>query len=292
MTVCPSCAPPVRPCTVPLACAPVLCPCTVPLSCAAVVPTVCTQLGCDLPKIRTAIVAGSAIPLLMFLVWNGVVLGTVPVDAVSTAGAATFDPLEALRAGGDSLGQVVRVFSLLAIATSFIGFCYGLVDFYADLLNDLLLSNGARAGTLASLQPSSALPPADLSIDERAAADDDDDDDDDDDPYALGSDAPERPLPLKAGLYALVLLPPLGVAIVDPSLFFAALDNAGTFGILTLFGILPAAMAWSQRYGPDAEPIVPPALPGGRLTLGAMVGLAAAVIGLEVAEKFGVILVQ
>ena len=70
--------------------------------------------------------------------WTGVVLGSVPFDAAASAaagGAGTFDPLEVLRANGDSLGEVVRVFSLLAIVTSFIGFCLGLVDFYADLLN-------------------------------------------------------------------------------------------------------------------------------------------------------------
>ena len=47
----------------------------------------------------------------------------------------------------------------------------------------------------------------------------------------------------------ITLLPPLVIAEYDPTLFFAALDNAGTFGILVLFGMVPAAMAWQQRYG-------------------------------------------
>lgn len=156
-----------------------------------------------------------------------------------------------------------------------------------------------------------------------------------DDPYADA--AIERPLPTKAGLYALVLAPPLVVALYDPSLFFAALDNAGTFGILTLFGIIPAWMtctllhgasnpthppnfrsaclpqpstiilhvgrlpavplrcaplsfpADNMRYGQDAEPVVPEAIPGGKITLGAMAGGATLVIALEIAEKFGVL---
>ena len=71
---------------------------------------------------------------------------------------------------------------------------------------------------------------------------------------------------------------------------FRALDNAGTFGILTLFGIIPAAMAWSMRYtGDESVPLVPPVVPGGKLTLGAMTGGAVLVIGLEVAEKFGLL---
>ena len=235
-----------------------------------VVPTVCYQLGCDMAKISRAILLGSAIPLLMFLVWDGVVLGAVPFEAAaaSLADGTLFDPLQALRESGDSFGEVVRIFSLLAIVTSFIGFAIGLVDFFADLLG---VDDAQPA-------PSPSAPAVAMSAATAAAADDDD-------PY--GDASLERPLPTKALLYSLALLPPLGLATWDPSLFFAALDNAGTFGILTLFGIVPCLMVWQSRYGDDAMPSVPPQLPGGRLTLGAMMGGAAAVIGLELVEKYG-----
>jgi tyrosine-specific transport protein len=238
-----------------------------------VVPTITYQLGCDMEKIRVAILGGSLIPLLMFLLWNGVVLGSVPFDAAASASldGSIFDPLEALRAGGDLFGEVVRVFSLLAIITSFIGFCYGLVDFYADLLN---LNNDMPASTLASDSAGATTLEAALG-------------DDDGDPY--DEPALERPLPIKAGLLSLTLLPPLAIATIDPSLFFSALDNAGTFGILTLFGIIPCLMAWTQRYGPGADPVVPDALPGGKLTLSAMIGLACVFVGIEGAERLATI---
>jgi tyrosine-specific transport protein len=250
-----------------------------------VVPTITYQLGCDLPKIRSAILAGSAIPLVMFLAWNAVVLGSVPAEAAAAAAASgeIFDPLATLRSSGDSLGEVVRVFSLLAIVTSFIGFCLGLVDFYADLLG---IDNGAGGGggggggggeegangSSGGRAAASAMVPAT---------------DADADALFASATASERPLPQKAGLYALVLLPPLLVASCDPSLFFAALDTAGTFGILTLFGILPALMSWSQRYGDEADPAVSGIVPGGKASLAVMIGGAAAVIGLEVAERVG-----
>lgn len=78
-----------------------------------------------------------------------------------------------------------------------------------------------------------------------------------------------------------ILLPPLAVAVTDPDVFFTALDNAGTFGISLLCGVLPAAMAWRQRYteasaggeGGDEEEgtlatlATLPLVPGGKATL-------------------------
>jgi tyrosine-specific transport protein len=72
--------------------------------------------------------------------------------------------------------------------------------------------------------------------------------------------------------------------------------GAGTYGVLTLFGILPAAMAWQSRYGsqqqeqgqeqgqqqgPGAQSCQP-LLPGGAPVLIAVGGAAGAVIAHEV----------
>ena len=207
-----------------------------------VVPTCCFLLGCDLARIRIALLAGTGLPMLMFISWSAVILGSVPYDAASAAGG-TFDPLLALREAGGAFGGVLRVFSLLAVTTSLIGFSYGLTDFFADLFG------------------------MDASLDEGK----------------------ERPAEQKATLYALALVPPVAIATYaiteDPSLFFSVVDNAGTYGILVIFGLLPALMAWEQRYGADAEPLVEDAVPGGRAGLAAIAGGAAAVIGLETWEK-------
>jgi hypothetical protein len=92
----------------------------------------------------------------------------------------------------------------------------------------------------------------------------------------------------KALLGALTLLPPLGFAVGDPSIFFSALDNGGTYGVMTLFGILPAAMAWAQRYGEGRDPdtaFAEEALPGGKLTLLAMIAAGAAFVSVETWER-------
>jgi len=86
-----------------------------------------------------------------------------------------------------------------------------------------------------------------------------------------------KPLP-----YLLTLLPPLFLSLLDPEIFFKALDFAGTYGVLVLFGVFPAAMSWSERYSDESEAPVPPIVPGGKLTLSVVLGGALLVIVSEV----------
>ena len=85
-----------------------------------------------------------------------------------------------------------------------------------------------------------------------------------------------QPLP-----YFLTLAPPLALALLAPGKFFDALDFAGTYGVLILFGLIPVAMAWSERYSGttlSSQQVVP----GGQPLLVAVAAGAAAVIGREV----------
>ncbi|URE26799.1 Tryptophan/tyrosine permease family [Musa troglodytarum] len=190
-----------------------------------VVPVLCTNLEGDLSKVRTAVVLGTAIPLVLFLIWNAVILGTIP--NLDTTGALT-DPLQQLRSENGIVGPIVEVFSFFAIATSYIGFVLGLSDFVSDLLK---LPSGQS-----------------------------------------------KPLP-----YLLTLLPPLVLSLLDPEIFFKALDFAGTYGVLVLFGVIPAAMSWSERYSKSSlTPITPPLVPGGRSTLIIVTGGALFVIFSEI----------
>ncbi|KAL0459077.1 UNVERIFIED_CONTAM: Tyrosine-specific transport protein [Sesamum latifolium] len=92
-----------------------------------------------------------------------------------------------------------------------------------------------------------------------------------------------KPLP-----YLLTLVPPLILALLDPEIFFKALDFAGTYGVLVLFGVLPAAMSWSDRYSESSESLkIPPLVPGGKLTLSLVMGGAGLVILTEILENFG-----
>lgn len=53
--------------------------------------------------------------------------------------------------------------------------------------------------------------------------------------------------------------------------------------VLVLFGVLPAAMSWSERYSKSSlTPITPPLVPGGRSTLIIVTGGALFVIFSEI----------
>ncbi|KAG6413998.1 hypothetical protein SASPL_126714 [Salvia splendens] len=129
-----------------------------------------------------------------------------------------------LGSGGVSL-PIVDVFSVLAIATSYIGFVLGLSDFLADL-----------SGFAETRE------------------------------------------------YVLTLVPPLILSLLDPEIFFKALDFAGTYGVLVLFGVLPAAMSWSDRYSGSSE--TPTLVPGGKgkVTLSLVMAGSALVI---LTDNFG-----
>jgi tyrosine-specific transport protein len=188
-----------------------------------VVPVVVTRLEGDIPKIRQSIIIGSLIPLIMFLLWNAVILGSVSPDMFSTG---DFDPLQILRSGsaGEWLGSLLSIFSEFAIATSFIGFVYGLRDFFQDIF------------PLTQQPTSSRLP-----------------------------------------LYSLILLPPMSLGAINPSIFITALDFAGTFSISVLGGIIPALMSWKQRQEPHLN-MHQSLVPGGKLTLISMMGIASVLI--------------
>ena len=201
-----------------------------------VVPIIASSLEGDVTKIRTAIVSGVAVPLVMFLAWDAAVLGTATsgtatattqhiiteLTTTATSMSQQIDPLAALRSsGGPVASALVDGFSILAVATSFIGFVLGLSEFLAEALK-LPVSGGGG----------------------------------------------------KLIAYSLTLLPPLAMALVYPGLFLAALDFAGTYGVLVLFGLVPVAMVWRERYVAGTTLSSIRVVPGGQFVLVAA-GLAA-----------------
>jgi tyrosine-specific transport protein len=83
----------------------------------------------------------------------------------------------------------------------------------------------------------------------------------------------------KAILAFLTLGPPLMFALYDPTVFLSALNYAGGYGTVVLFGILPALMVWQGRYRMGLKG--PLLLPGGKFTLLAILLVSAGVMVLQ-----------
>ena len=203
-----------------------------------VVPVVATQLEGDAAKAKLALGAGTAIPFAMFVLWDAALLGSVSqaqaedaLDAVARSGGA----IEAIADPLEALQATSPAATALVAGFSFFAITTSFLGFVLGLV-DFLTDGLGFAAT-------------------RAKTD-----------VAGTGTKPEgndwRP-------FALTLVPPWAFALSYPDVFLDALDTAGTFGVLTLFGCMPPAMAWSNRYGgfrDDVTKAIPGDTSGGSAT--------------------------
>jgi len=103
------------------------------------VPSLTTYLKRDRKSLRFAILVGSAIPLVIYLAWEWVILGIVPMsgngglDALSQENMAT--RCLRLAMGSAWIVGVAEYFAFFAIVTSFLSVALSFVDFLADGLH-------------------------------------------------------------------------------------------------------------------------------------------------------------
>ena len=93
----------------------------------------------------------------------------------------------------------------------------------------------------------------------------------------------------KPALYALVFAPPLGLSLTNPDIFYQALEYGGSFGVSTLFLVLPPLMVWKERYRDTEKPLMTePMVPFGKIPLASMWKISATLIVEQTAEQLGV----
>ena len=194
------------------------------------IPTLKTYLEGDVGRLKKVIFWGSAIPLVIYVLWEALILGLVPEE---TFRHALYQGDMATRALTDAIGQgwvaqTAQSFAFFAIITSFLGVALSFVDFLAD-------------------------------------------------GFGIKKD-----LKGKLFLCALVVAIPLLFALIYPKLFLLALSYAGSFGAVSLFGILPAAMVWAGRYRQKmvGEQIVP----GGKPVLIAVIAISLLIMALQLIQ--------
>lgn len=99
-----------------------------------VIPSLTTYMEHDRKKLIWTILIGSAIPFLVYVVWEFLVLGIVPLSGLISAwetGQSSATPLVTIL-GGRWLASAIQGFSFFAILTSFLGVSLSLSDFLAD----------------------------------------------------------------------------------------------------------------------------------------------------------------
>lgn len=161
------------------------------------IPSLTTYLNGNVKGLRIAILAGSFIPLCIYLLWELVFLGMVscsPEKLEAIKGGAMVTDLFREASSSIWVNHAMQFFAFFAIVTSFLTVSMSFVDFVID---GLQLSKAAYGRAISCL---------------------------------------------------IVFLPPFFFSLIYPNIFLTALNYAGAFGAVLLFGVLPVMMVWKGRY--------------------------------------------
>ena len=201
-----------------------------------IIPTLTTYLDHDVKLLKWSIFLGSLIPFLVYVLWQFLVMGVVPVYGEISLSEAAEKGLQItffLRTllGNPWIGTAVRAFAFFAIITSLLGVSLSLTDFLADGLKIKRTPRG------------------------------------------------------KLFLVLMTFVPPLFFTLFFPQGFIIALEYAGILVVL-LLALLPALMAWVERYGPKPalgfEKKAPFQVPGGKIVLGGTIFVSLVLLGIEI----------
>jgi len=114
-----------------------------------IIPTLTSYLDRNISQIKACILIGSFIPMLVYMLWELVILGTIPVGGAHGIASALANEMSLSYVLQELLGSRVissatRMFAIFAIVTSFLGVAQSLFDLLKD---GLALGNrrGAQA---------------------------------------------------------------------------------------------------------------------------------------------------
>ncbi len=99
-----------------------------------IIPSLTTYMEHDRKLLRITVIVGSCIPLLIYVMWQFVVLGVVPLDQIQSAfkqGLAGTEPLANITKN-PWIMTTAKAFSVFSIVTSFLGVSLSLSDFLTD----------------------------------------------------------------------------------------------------------------------------------------------------------------
>ncbi|HSX12685.1 MAG TPA: aromatic amino acid transport family protein [Rhabdochlamydiaceae bacterium] len=105
-----------------------------------IIPTLMTYMKRDVKKVRKAIIFGTTIPLVVYLVWQVLILGVIPVEGpnglieAASKGQNAVQPLKHFLENPFVTG-IGKAFAFFALTTSYIALALAFLDFLADGLH-------------------------------------------------------------------------------------------------------------------------------------------------------------
>ena len=99
-----------------------------------IIPTLMTYMDRNAKKVRLTIVLGTSIPLVVYLIWEMLILAIIPYDALVQAqhlGQNAVQPLKDII-GNPILFQVGKAFAFFTLTASYIALALAFLDFLAD----------------------------------------------------------------------------------------------------------------------------------------------------------------
>lgn len=120
-----------------------------------IIPTLTTYLNHDVKRLRLTLFIGSSIPFLIYILWQWIVIGVVPLPDLIDAwkkGLLSTEPLSRITQSS-WVGTNARFFSFFAVVTSFLGVSLSLSDFLTDGLKIKKTWKGRLSAVLLTFIP-------------------------------------------------------------------------------------------------------------------------------------------
>ncbi len=103
----------------------------------SLIPTLVNYMHRDIPKIRFALIFGTMLPFLIYIVWELLIVGIIPLEGPHGLAAALKAGQNAVQPLGEHLNNpllltIGHLFAFFVMTTSFMGIGIAFVDFLAD----------------------------------------------------------------------------------------------------------------------------------------------------------------
>lgn len=99
-----------------------------------IIPTLMTYMERNVKKVRLAIILGTTIPLVVYLVWEVLILGIVPIEGLHKAkelGQNAVWPLKQI-VGSAQIFNIGKAFAFFTLTTSYLALSLAYLDFLSD----------------------------------------------------------------------------------------------------------------------------------------------------------------